>query len=77
MDNTSLKTSFSWLSDDTVRFKIEKGLEEKCTKMLTPFPMDFPHTPEHVVIIDDVIIIGRRLLHTYITREARRPVLVA
>jgi len=65
-----LKTSFSWLSDDIVRFKIENGFEEKCTKMVTPFPMDFPHTPEHAVIIDDVIIVGRRLLHTYITREA-------
>ena len=31
--------------------------------------MDFPHTPvtpQHAVVIDDVIIIGRRL---YITRE--------
>jgi len=33
--------------------------------------MDFPHTPEHSVIIDDVIIVGRHLLHRYITREAR------
>jgi len=52
--------SFSWLSDDVVRFKVEKGFEEKCTKMLTPFPMDFPHTPEHAddaVIIDDVIMV--------------------
>ena len=31
--------------------------------------MDFPHTPQHAVVIDDVIIIGRRLLHKYITRE--------
>jgi len=31
--------------------------------------MNFPHTPEHAVIIDDVIIVGRRLLRTYITRE--------
>jgi len=29
----------------SVSFKIEVGVEEKCTKMLTPFPMDFPHTP--------------------------------
>ena len=30
-----------------------------------------PHeTPEHAVIIDDVIIVGRRLVRTYITREA-------
>jgi len=34
-------------------------------------PMDFLHTPEHAVIIDDLIIVGRRLLRTYITREAR------
>jgi len=47
------------------------GVEEKCTKMLTPFLMDFPHMPEHAVVIDDVIIVGRRLLHMYITREVR------
>ena len=29
--------------------------------MLTPFRMDFPHTPEHAVIIDDVIIVGTRV----------------
>ena len=29
----SLETSFYWLSDDIVRFKIEVGVEEKCTKM--------------------------------------------
>jgi len=29
--------------------------------------MDFPHTQQHAVIIDDVIIVGRRLLRTYIT----------
>jgi len=66
----SLETSLYWLSEDIVRFKIEVGVEEKCTKMLTPFPMDFPHTPEHAIIIDDVIIVGRHLLHTFITREA-------
>jgi len=65
-----LETSLYWLSDDIVRFKIEVGVEEKCTKMLTPFPIDFPHTPQHAVIIDDVVIVGTRLLHTYITREA-------
>jgi len=27
-----LKTSFYWLSDDIVRFKIEMGVKEKCTK---------------------------------------------
>jgi len=31
--------------------------------------MDFPHLPQHAVVIDDVIIIGRRLLRKYITRE--------
>ena len=42
-------------------FKIEMGVEKKCTKMLTLFPVDFPHTPvtpQHAVIIDDVIVIG-------------------
>jgi len=29
----------------------------------------FPHTPQHAVVIYDVIIIGRRLLCKYITRE--------
>ena len=60
-----MQTSFSWLSDDIVRFKIEMVVEKKCTKMLTLFPMDFPHTsvmPQHAVIIDDIIIIGRHLL---------------
>jgi len=38
-----------WLSDDIVRFKIKVGVEEKCTKNVTPFPMDFPHTPQHAV----------------------------
>jgi len=71
MDNISLETLLYWLSEDMVRFKIKVGVEEKCTKMLTPFPMDFPHTPQHAVIIDDVIIVARHLLHTYITREVR------
>ena len=64
-----METSFSWLSDDIVRFKIEMGVVKKCTKMSTPLPMDFLHTPQHAIVIDDVIIIGRRLLRTYITRE--------
>jgi len=71
MDDISLETLLYWLSEDIVRFKIEVGIEEKCTKMLTPFPMDFPHTSHHTVIVGDIIIVGRRLLHTYITREAR------
>jgi len=29
--------------------------------MLTPFLVDFPHMLQHAVIIDDVIIIGRRV----------------
>ena len=64
-----METSFSWLSEDIVRFKIDMGVVKKCTKMSTPFPMDFSHTPQHAVVIDDVIIIGRRLLRKYITRE--------
>jgi len=63
-DDILLETSLYWLSEDIVRFKIEVGVEEKCTKMLTPFPMDFLHTPEHDVIIDNVIIVGMRLLCT-------------
>jgi len=30
-DKILLETSFYWLSDDTVRFKIEMGVSEKCT----------------------------------------------
>ena len=63
-----METSLYWLSEDIVRFKVEVGVEEKCTKMLTPFPMDFLHTPQHTVIINDIIIVGRCLLCTYITR---------
>jgi len=33
MDKISLESMFHWLSDDIVRFKIEVGVEEKCTKM--------------------------------------------
>jgi len=66
-----IETSLYWLSEDIVRFKIEVGVEEKCTKMLTPSSMDFPHTPRHAIIIDDVIVVGTRLLYTYITREVR------
>ena len=68
--DSMLETSFYWLSKDLVRFKIKVGVEEKGTKMLTPFPMDCLHTPQHAVIIDDVVIVGRHLLRTYITREA-------
>ena len=58
-----METSFSSLSDDIVRFKIEMGVLKKCTKMSTPFPMDFLLTPQHAVVIDDVIIIGRRRVY--------------
>jgi len=68
MDDISLETSLYCLSKDIVRFKIEVEVEEKYTKMLTPFPMDFPHTPEHAVIIDDVIIVGR--LHSLINYDS-------
>jgi len=33
MDKILLETSFYWLSDDVIRFKIEVGVYEKCTKM--------------------------------------------
>jgi len=61
-----LKTSFSCLSDDIVRFKIEKGVSGEMYKnvnTVSDHPMDFLHTPEQAVIICDVIIVGRRLLH--------------
>ena len=32
-DGISLESMFHWLFDDLVRFKIEVGVEEKCTKM--------------------------------------------
>jgi len=32
-DKILLETSFYWLSDDVVRFKIEVGVYKKCTKM--------------------------------------------
>jgi len=56
-----LETSLSWLSDDVVRFKIEMGVVKKCTKMSTPFQMNFSVHATHAtaVVIDDVIIIGR------------------
>ena len=33
MHNISLEMLFYWLSEDIVRFKIEVGVEEKCTEM--------------------------------------------
>jgi len=35
MDKILLEMSFYWLSDDIVRFKIEVGVKEKCTKCNT------------------------------------------
>jgi len=35
MDSISLNSVYDWLSDDVVRFKIEVGVDEKCTKTLT------------------------------------------
>ena len=71
MDGISLETSLYWLSEDIVRFKIDVGVEEKCTKMLTLFPMDFLQMPEHAIIIDNVSIVSMRLVRTYIIREVR------
>jgi len=49
------------------------GVVKKCTKMSTPFQMNFSAqkyaSHATAVVIDDVIIIGRRLLRKYITRE--------
>jgi len=65
--NISLETSFSWLSDDVVRFKIEMGVVKKCTIMSTPFQMNFSSqkyaSHATAVVIDDVIIIGRRRVY--------------
>ena len=63
-----METTLSWLSDDAVRFKIEMGVVKKCTKMSTPFQINFSGHASHAtaVVIDDVIIIGR---HKYIARE--------
>ena len=58
-----METTLSGLSDDVVRFKIEMGVVKKCTKMSTPFQMNFSAQKyaSHAiaVVIDDVIIIGR------------------
>ena len=72
-----MEASFSWLSDDIVRFKIEMGVLKKCTKMSTPFQMNFSAqkyaSHATAAVIDDVIIIGRRRVYcastVYITRE--------
>jgi len=60
-----LETTLSWLSDDVVRFKIEMGVVKKCTKMSTPCQMNFSGHASHAtaVVIDDVIIIGRRRVY--------------
>jgi len=59
-----LESSLYWLSEDIVRFKIEVGVEEKCPKLNHPM---FNHSE----VINDVIIVGRRLLHTFNTRDVR------
>jgi len=74
-DNISLETSFYWLSDDVVRFEIEVGVEEKCTKNNTYITQNgfsaHATARRKAMSADDVIIVGRRLLRTYITRDAR------
>ena len=44
----------------SLRFIIEMRVVKKCTKMSTPFQMDFSGHASHAtaVVIDDVIIIG-------------------
>ena len=61
-----METTLSWLSDDVVRFKIEMGVVKKCTKMSTPFRMNFSGHASHAtaVVIDDVIIIGKRRVYS-------------
>ena len=61
MDNISLESMFHWISDDTVRFKIELGVEEKCTKMkyLYHAKWIFRSMPRS----DDVIIMAMELHH--------------
>jgi len=75
-DNISLATSFSWLSDDKVRFKIEMGLWRHVQKCQHRFRWIFPHkntpvTPQHAVVIDDVLIIGRRRIYCASTLQGR------
>jgi len=54
------------------------GVVKKCTKMSTPFEMNFSAqkyaSHATAVVIDDVIIIGRRLLRKYIGRCLRKRV---
>jgi len=59
-----LESMFHWLSDDTVRFKSEVGVSEKCTKMQNGFSA-YATARRTAMSADDVIIVG-----TYITREA-------
>ena len=64
-DNISLETSFSWLSDD-IGSKSKWGLWRNVQKCQHHFRWIFPHTPvtpQHAVIINDVIIIGRRRIY--------------
>ena len=49
----SLETSLYWLSEDIVRVKIEVGVEEKCTKILTPFQ----HVHDNIIVyLADIIM---------------------
>jgi len=38
--------------------------------------MDFLHTPQHAVVIDDVIIIGRRLLGRCLCKRVHHNIIV-
>ena len=61
-----METMLSWLSDDVVRFKIEMGVVKKCTKMSTSqmnFSAQKYASNATAVVIDDVIIIGRRRVY--------------
>jgi len=55
MDKILLETSFYWLSDDKVRFKIDVGFfEKKCNSKHTQNGHSTAHTP----YFDDVIIMA-------------------
>jgi len=62
-----LETTLFWLSDDVVRFKIKMGVVKKCTKMSTQLEINFSAqkyaSHATAVVIDDVIIIGRRRVY--------------
>jgi len=70
-DNISLEMSFYWLSAVVVRFKIEVGLRRNVQKCNTISDGFSAHAAARRAWSDDVIIVGRHLLRTYITREVR------